>query len=623
MKLTNGVDDHDHIVARLYVSRWRDGTIKDRQIVLESTEIANAIRDYWIDATFKVGGATQATWTDKYLTAHTSARWSQTKPFGMCTAGDFMRGRLILPWGRSPSADNNAKAAAKLRGGVCNRSWYWTDTSQTADLGGYVNASVNEPFWPIPWNWSRTGGARPELGLNNSYESLFWKGNTMVNWPMALAMADNGISAHPFQHRDESPPANAYLDPADHADAAPNLYTRWNYRTAVYTTGKPRGAGPTVITQPYHLGRYMENLASTASHHPSPGIYNAYIIQPEKRYFDLQEMFTWYFQEHPESGAGATGNPASEAVGGPTHHLAYEPANGNRSFAWPWREIARMAFMTWDGHPRRDYWRRVNQDMCDHYNASADKTYWGAFHSRGYPLSTADETNPTPRTLEANWRDGLLNMNAGAPEYPTSLSADDGLSFFKNYDGFKGAFVNFVALQCKDLNSGNIASGLAKNVWQVRVLKTNPDQARWFMLAGSGWYICKDLVLSGSNFVSATHPNGYRPWDDETGADLWAWISANEANLTGFAGLKTTTAAVLADLDYTPGYSFVKGTQVGLLLQARHGAGEDKTDAQSYFNLVNSTWSRAATRGSYESVNYTYADWFMQLDVVADSDVVD
>ncbi|MFM8989786.1 MAG: hypothetical protein ACKOUS_09180, partial [Alphaproteobacteria bacterium] len=112
---------HPHLEAWFRVSRDATGRVVDRQVSVENPRMFAAAREHRYDATVRVDGASRTEqpaerWRNLLHAPWESWRWAEAKPFGMCSAADFMRARLVLPWTRFPAEDRTAEMACKLRG---------------------------------------------------------------------------------------------------------------------------------------------------------------------------------------------------------------------------------------------------------------------------------------------------------------------------------------------------------------------------------------------------------------------------------------------------------------------------------------------------------------------------
>ena len=615
---------HPHLEAWFRVSRDRDGRIADRQVTVENARCFAAARDHLYDARVLVDGVARTDtapqrWRNLHHGAWETWRWAEDKPVAMCDAADFMRARLVFPWTRFPAEDHTPEMACKLRG--CDIDFErnetaalrWQEGRRSEDWSGLrrpVRETLNDPLYAGAWCFTGDGGARVELGVFSSWEWWFWSGDTLATWPSLEAQADNVFGARGFQLRDE------LAEGAD-ALATPNLYLRWDVAPHAGTTtrfGNPFGRPQQPDAKFHPLGQAWlpkRPFLPANSHLPSSGIYSAYLVRPEKCFFDKQEQYAWYGLLKTQSDNLLTMPKPGGRPGDADHVVGYQVANGERSYAWPMREVLRTAFLHFEGHRRRAYWRRVAQDQANHFNLLCARTIWGAFHVRNL-------FNPD----SGSWRDVPALLPGGQVRGPSPGHVEA----MARLDAFKSGYVNMCAMHGMDLDAADFAPGIQLCLWQLHALEDAPPEA-WFRLLGTpggAIVLCSDLVARPGpggepRFTSASGDWPLWPGSDMRG--LHAWLATAMRDRAQAQALRLPHA--IADLDRDlgeVGYSFVKQHQAGLYMLLRyHRDAQVRARAGAWIARIDAQWpntARVATAGDRTRLR---AKLFQQLDLIPET----
>jgi hypothetical protein len=597
---------HPHLEAWFRVSWDRQGRIVDRQVTIENTRFFAAARDYSYDAEITVDGlvrtmAQPERWRDLYHGAWETWRWAEAKPVAMCDAADFMRARLVFPWTRFPDADHSAEMACKLRGSAID--WERNATDARPGARPAVRATLNDPLYAGAWCFTGQGGARAELGVFSSWEWWFWTGDTLSAWPSLEAQADNVFGAFGFQVRDDSAGGDA-------TGPTPDLYRQWDvaphHRTSL-RFGNPFGRPqqPDARFQPVSQLHLLKRPFHPAnSHLPSSGIYSAYLVRPEKCFFDKQEQYAWFAFLKTQSQNTLTAPHPGGVPGDAAHVIGYQVANGERSYAWPMREILRTAFLKFASHRRRAYWRRVAQDQANHFNLLCTRTIWGAFHVRNL-------FNPDSGT----WRSVPPLLPAGSARGPSPGHS----AGFARLDAVKSGYVNLCAMHGMDLDAADFAPGIQVNLWQLHALDAAPP-GQWFRLlgaAGPAIALCRDLVRGpGESFVSAS--GDWPIWSRDDMRDLHAWLEMQAGDPVHARLLRLPRS--IADLDRDlreVGYSYVKQHQAGLyMLERYHPDPAIRAAARRWIARIDAAWPGAARVPVGGDRAYPLAKLFQQLGLI-------
>ncbi|MFZ9416495.1 MAG: hypothetical protein ACO3CS_16760 [Alphaproteobacteria bacterium] len=611
---------HPHLEAWFRVSRDASGRIVDRQVSVENPRMFAAAREYRYDADVRVDGASRTTrpaerWRNLLHAPWEGWRWAEAKPFGMCSAADFMRARLVFAWTRFPSEDRTAEMAAKLRGADIDfernetAALRWKGGAKVEDWTGLrrpVRDALNEPLYAGAWCFTGEGGARTELGVFSGWEWLFWTGDTLASWPSLEALADNVMGAYGFQVRDE-------LAQGDAALCAPDLYMRWDVAPHHMTTtrlGNPFGrpqqpdARFHPVSQGYALKRPFHPVNS---HLPSSGIYSAYLVRPEKCFFDRQEQYAWFCLLKTQSQNTITAPRRGGAPGDAGHVVGYQVANGERPDAWPMREIARTAVLRFEGPRRRAYWRRVAQDQAAHFNLLCERTIWGAFHVRNLFNPGSDDWRDVPAILPGG------QLRGPSPGHVLSMS---------RLDAFKSAYANMCAMHAMDIDAADFSPGIQACTWQLLALEQAPPGKWWRLLGAPGFatVLCSDLVpgpspWGGEDMVSAS--GRWPVWPASDMRELHAWLErmAADTRAARILRLPSGLADFAADLRQV-GYSFVKQHQAGLhmLLRYHRDAGVREA-ARRWIDRIDAAWPGSARIAVSGDPSRPMAKLYQQLDL--------
>jgi hypothetical protein len=612
---------HPHLEAWFRVSRDRDGRIVDRQATIENARCFAAARDHIYDARILVDGVVRSDaaprrWRDLHHGPWETWRWAEDRPAASCDAADFMRARLVFPWTRFPAEDHTPEMACKLRGADIDHernetaALRWRDGRRAEDWTGLrrpVRETLNDPLYAGAWCFTGEGGARAELGVFSSWEWWFWTGDTLATWPSLEAQADNVFGARGFQLRDE------LAEGAD-ALATPNLYLRWDVAPHAGTTtrlgnpfGRPQQPDPRFhpTGQAYLLKR---PFLPANSHLPSSGIYSAYLVRPEKCFFDKQEQYAWYGLLKTQSDNLLTMPRAGGRPGDPDHVIGYQVANGERSYAWPMREVLRAAFLHFEGHRRRAYWRRVAQDQANHFNLLCARTIWGAFHVRNL-------FNPDSNS----WRDVPPILPGGRLRGPTPGH----VQAMSRLDAFKSGYVNMCAMHGMDLDAADFSPGIQRCLWQLRALEDAPPEA-WFRLLGTpgdAMALCSDLVVrpgpgGAPQLSSASGDWPVWPHDDMRGLHAWLAGAIRDPALARSLRIPRGLAELDADLGEV-GYSFVKQHQAGLHMLARyHRDARIRDRARFWIARIDAQWPGTARIATGGDPARPRAKLFQQVDLI-------
>lgn len=611
-----------HLEAWFRVSYDAAGTVIDRQVSVENSKAFASARDYFYDAEVLVDGRSQTRdqprrYENLFHGRWETWRWAQNKPFGMCDVGDFMRARLIFPWTRYPTEDHTDEMACKLRGSELNfgRNESVAVAYKPGSYRPFVRETLNDPLYAGAWDFSGYGGARAELGVFSTWEWWFWTSDTLKTWPSMEAQADNVFGSYGFQLRDN-------LASGEDALAPPNMYLKWDCQPGDLRAGKyglwtGRPLFNDKVNNPVgQLHTIKREFAIANSHFPSSGIYSAYLVRPEKCFFDKQEQYTWFTFLSTQSSNIITAPSKTGVPGDAKHHIGYQVSNGNRTYAWPMREILRTAFLKFEGARRRNYWRRVAQDQADHFNVLCARTIWGAASVRG--------VNPD----SDNWQTVPHWDGWGKPIYGSDWRAgkEMGPNGTIGLDAFKSAYINMTAMHGMDLGIADFAPGIQVNLWQIMTLEDAPKD-KWFLLLGtskSSTIMIKDCVLKkdaqgGGTLISES--GKFPIWDRNDMKGLFAWLQSKLGDPAYKAALGLPEKIEdMQNAVLSVGYSFIKQQQVGLYMLLRYHADPAvRARAKYWIDRIDSTWP--GDKPFNNGGPWLYSKNFQQLDMIPEEKI--
>jgi hypothetical protein len=655
---------HPHLEAWFRTSWSRDGTVIDRQVTVENPKMFANVRDYWYDAEVFVGGVSQTAGQAKYRLLYHAMwerwTWYAAKPFGMCDAADFMRARLVDSWYRRPTEDRTVMMSPKLRGSYYadgdGHPWHsirtngeWNYEKSLKPDGGYVRPTLNEPLYRGSWLFDTLGGYKPELGLYNAVTWMFWTGDTIASWPSMLAMADNVAGAFGFACRDEH-------QTGEFENAPPHFYLKWgvsseqskDVETDVYGTktgglgggpdisfGRPMAYNDNetrqkVVTQKYNL---KPHFLPPNTHTPEIGTYSAYIVCPEKRLYDAQEQFAWYYQTNQGNGRGQNIPKAGGTPGDVNHVLAYS-IGSNRAYAWCMREVLAAAFMKFEGARRRTMWKRAAQDSVNHYNVITPKRMWGKYEG---PYNYANKAVGTaigykgisddwdqiydesvPNALNTYWKEANDAWGANSPGQTVSG------------DTFKSHYVSWVIKRSRDLEVADANVGIQAQTWNLKCLDNTPDPPNnwtWFLggggvtYLGTMWQFQDMITIAGDALAVAAPDHTCRFWNDTDGsmADLMALM----ASFSDTRKRNMIHSPTVADVPMQGTYNMPRYHAIALhTLAYYHADSAIRTRAQYYIDLIYSTWPMSQTVTMSDGTVRTADKSVMQLGLVPESAIV-
>jgi hypothetical protein len=513
---TGGVD-HPHLVIRALVTFDTTGRVIDRKLRFENSRMYSGATDLFYDVVaIRAGGqnllSAEEAPLHRDLVHIPGARWTwkQAKPVALCDPIHFMKSALVPSWERHPElAPANVEAwQIRTRGMHSHRdSQVFPPPSETlrsfAAVGGFANARLNEPLWPAPIVFDGSGGGRGELGAYTYWDWLFWSGDLFEHWDYMEALSDNAWGAWPWYWRDER-------QSEDWADAPPHPYRKWyllgdriagggadiDPPTAAQMADRMilgkrliRG-GPTwgighVYTgeQTYSLwtgtsiGGYGARYLPTPSHCPAHPARNLYLLRPEIWFLDDVEQYgRWHIMNSFVASMPKSGGRRED----PDHVAAISANNGNRGFSWPWRSANHMASLFWDGHPRQATYKRVCQDMANHFTLNVQRSFMGIYTCRQSRHSN-------------NWRD-VPDVRAGMPALIENATAAPVNANGVAVDAFKSYYVHMAAAQAQDWEVADVAAGISASKWLYRLMDEAPED-KWHWLFGV------------SQLIVSPHPN--------------------------------------------------------------------------------------------------------------------
>jgi hypothetical protein len=506
----SGGATHPHLVIRALVTFDRGGAVIDRQLRFENSRMyAGAVDLFYDVVAIRVGGTNQIGAEQaplhRDLVHITGARWSwkQPKPVAMCDPTHFMRARLVAAWERHPErGTSNVEAwQIRTRGMHANRddqsfppaNSQHTRAMSLEAVGGFANRGANEPLWPAPIVFDGSGGGRGELGAYSYWDWLFWSGDTFRQWEHLEALADNAWGAWPWYWRDER-------GEGDWADAPPHPYRKW-YVLSDRITGSPTPGilppqaeqmanrmilGKRLIPgnpswgtghvstgeQAYSLwtgtsfGGYGARYLPTPSHCPAHPARNCYLIRPEVWFLDDVEQYgRWHIMSSFTASVPRIGGQVEDR----DHVAAISANNGNRGFSWPWRSANHMASLFWDGHPRQATYKRICQDMANHFTINVQRSFLGIYTCRGDRNSN-------------NWRD-IPSVKAGMPALVENRTTTPVNANRVAIDTFKSSYVHMAAAQAQDWEVADVVDGITASRWLFSLMDGAPDD-KWHWLFG-------------------------------------------------------------------------------------------------------------------------------------------
>jgi len=473
------------------------------------------------------------------------------------------------------------------------------NTNWEARGSQFLKAAPGAPLWPGSWKFDGFGGASIEIGPVNGWEWVFWAFDSMYLWPQMEAMCDNPWSAHPYWVRDETATGND-------ADAPPNMYLKWYLRPAdsgftgetermiLGNSKKNEGHDVSGATQSFRLWTGLKYpMDSHSGAHPAR---SAYLATGDRRFFDNVEQWAWFHGLHRSSNNNLPKSvPKTGGVAGDVNHvIGYDTDNGNRNFAWPTRSYVSTASLMPDDHPRRTYWRRVSQDMANHFTEMTAKTWNGFFHSRAAHIFSDQYGNLNSQLAGERYAD----MNG--------LISNDAISL----DGFKGQYCSLVMQLAADWEVCDVTAGISAQVGFVKMVNDIPQ-------AGGAWarLLITYNVLGGPlNAVAPFRPAAPYWFATTDCAQILTEVAKDPAGVNAVSPIGSLFVA-------TPRprfVSFINGDETGpgqynypsyrfhnLALQglARNATEPLKTDARTLWNFLESQVP-ATTAAQFNSDTY-------------------
>lgn len=487
---------------RMLVSFDNTGGQIDHQLVFENSRMFSGARDCWYDVTaIRVLGVQQLDSAAK-LAAHRDLHhyirkvwsWTRTKPWFSIDPSALMRTDLIGAFKTNPSDDNldslriftlgcsPASQGSSFHGGDLLK----INPVLNAARGGFQNDFMNKPLWTGPIAYDGTGGARTGIALHDIWGAVYLQSNLATHWEHLVAIADNGWGNHPWYVRDERPVAAGAVDnrdtvDADQTDAPPHIFKHPinslmfdGPESATTSRGKAMIIGNAHDNgirgfQPYEAGRkfvpncqifslyqgsaqgsYSWASHPTPSHSPPHAAKIPYMTRPEARFLDALEMWAW---ANYTVYCGPAGIKTGGQVYDADHRASWNIVNGVRGFSWPWRDVCHAAALMWEGHPRREKWRRAAADGADYFRKLAQNQWGGMFHTQ-----SAINSN--------NWATAIIPQKAGNIQRTwnsTTLNPE-------GHDLFKNAYCTQVATFCHQAEITDLSDALTLGTYWHRAL---------------------------------------------------------------------------------------------------------------------------------------------------------
>lgn len=492
------------IDIRMRVSFDSSGNQTDHRLCFENSRMFSGAADAWYDVTaIRVLGVNQLDTTQK-LEAHRDLHhyvrkvwyWGRAKPWFSIDPSALMRTDLIGAFKTNPTDDNRDSLEIFTRGAgpaAQGSSWHGGDLLKqnpvlTAARGGYQNNFLNKPLWTGPIAFDGTGGARTGIALHDVWGAVYLTSNHAQHWEDLVAIAENVWGNHPWYVREErpltpGPVSDRNTVDADQTDAPPHLYKHvintlatdgQEGASGVPTRGKAmvmgvahyqgfRGLYPyeagrkytpncqiATLYQGSNQGSYGWYVHPTPSHSPPHAGKIPYITRPEAHFLDALEQWAWAnYTVYNGPGTPKTGGEVYDA----NHRASWNIVNGVRGFSWPWRDVCHAAALMWEGHPRREMWRRVAADGGDYFRKLAQNQWGGIFHTQSAINSNTWDTAIIPQkagNVSRNWT-------------PTNLSVE-------GHDLFKSAYCTQVATFCHQAELTDLSDALTLGTYWHRAL---------------------------------------------------------------------------------------------------------------------------------------------------------
>jgi hypothetical protein len=454
-------------------------------------------RDVWYDVTeVNFNGTNRILGTlDKYKQLYHLmwAKWTymESKPKGLGDPLHFMKALLIPTWRRHPTqrtGDGGRDLIEYFAGATQGMDRFQdsfalrkppTGGSDTWALRGsaYGASEPGLPLWPMQHKLDGLGGADIGIGPVHGLEWVFWAHDSMYLWDQMMSV-DNGMGGHPFWVRDEQATG-------DDADGPPNMYLKWYWQPKGLSAWGSETGNKIIVGN----NRFFPNHQHAAnpqkwslwdgprgpmdSHAGAHSARSAYLASGDRRFHDSVEQWAWFHGYMRSSQASDPKSvPATGGVAGdPDHRMGYDDDNGNRNFAWPSRSFISIASILADDHPRRTYWRRISQDMADHFTENTTKTWNGFFSARGDQKS--DDYGNLPTQFGG---DRFLGASIGPGGTPLTNSV-------AGFDGFKGLYCSMVMALAADWEVCDVIAGLSAQVGIVKMVTDLPQSGgQWGLL---------------------------------------------------------------------------------------------------------------------------------------------
>jgi PKD repeat protein len=465
---------HEHLELWTRVSKDKDGNVVHREAVVENHKMRAKVRDYWYNARVFVNSVNQTLGDSRYVGLFHSQwcnwRWKQAKPWGMCDPGDFMKSRIIKPWLRMPSWQPFNIIKQKLIGQQTSSgiNFGWDPTP--VEHAPPVRTTVNDPLYPGAFAFHAGPGHRPELGDFNTIEWAFWASDVFNSWPAMEALADNCMTAYGAYPRHEQGVGDSQWNPPDvYAEGEWQMQPHGFGVDGTVNSGAPGGGYtvPAPLKQKYCL---RVPITPAPSHSCSTGFMSAYVVQPEKRFFDSCRQWTWWQTQNGPSQNRMNAPKIGEAAGGPNHRQGFSISNGIRTMSRPMRDAMYAAFISFEGSRQRATWRRMAGDYAYWCNEIAKKTMHGTIGIMGNHIS-----------MGSNNATDIYPCLVGGTRirHPTYVADTTYYSLNDaNMNAFPQIFVQHAAWVGRNLGI-DTREFLARNNWQIHLLNNVPHGNWW------------------------------------------------------------------------------------------------------------------------------------------------
>jgi hypothetical protein len=615
----------------MYASWDSTGALIDTYIQAENSRMYAGGADAFYDVTaIRVNGVNQlsdANLLEDHRDLHhylfKKWRWHKPKKMAMCDPSAYMRTDLHGSFKTFPTDDNidtlqifsRGSPPASQGSAFTGGDLYKINPVLLAARGGFQQSRLNRPLWSGLIAFDGAGGARPGIALYDLLGTVFLTSNVFTHWDDMLAIADNGFSNFPWYAREERPvTAGAINSPstvdADQSNYGPHIYKHisnalaHDWQMTGFPRAKPMILGvakqqgtftytvertftpnykPFTLYHGYSGGSYGWYESPTPSHHPPHAAKVVYMVRPEACFLDSLEQYA-------HSVYTVFCGPAKPKAGGNVfdvdHRASWNIVNGNRGFAWPWRDVCHAYSMMWDAHVRKPLWQKAASDGGDYFRRNVTNTWGGVFHAQTGAESdtwTTAHIPQKPGNIDRQW------WSVGKPPMGIDL--------------FKSAYCTQVATFCHQIGAANLADALSETLYWHRAFDDAAANGKqWYHLFG----VWNNLITAPASIVirlNATSSAGFSVGQTVTVstsgfAGTIDYINGNEigvANITNWgeplAGQTVTNGTASSVLlNFFGGKGYIYNGNNGIAVYSKDGAIANDSIASIYAMTDAAPW---------------------------------